>query len=57
LKAASAGYGKQYFGPGPAAAKKDTEPAGWLAPLAGGIGALVLAGAVVLWRGGRPGRN
>ncbi|NUL07803.1 type VII secretion-associated serine protease mycosin [Streptomyces lunaelactis] len=55
LKAASAGYGKQYFGPGPA--KKDTEPAGWLAPLAGGIGALVLAGAVVLWRGGRPGRN
>ncbi|MFF4232089.1 type VII secretion-associated serine protease mycosin [Streptomyces sp. NPDC001820] len=56
LKAASAGYDKQYFGPGPAAVKKDSEPAGWLAPLAGGIGALVLACAVVLWRGGRAGR-
>lgn len=53
LKAASSGYDEEYFGPGPAAAKKDAEPAGWLAPLAGGIGALVLAGAVVLWRGGR----
>lgn len=53
LKAASSGYDKEYFGPGPAAVKKDVEPAGWLAPLAGGIGALVLAGAVVLWRGGR----
>jgi type VII secretion-associated serine protease mycosin len=53
LKAASSGYNKEYFGPGPAAVKKDVEPAGWLAPLAGGIGALVLAGGVVLWRGGR----
>jgi type VII secretion-associated serine protease mycosin len=53
LKAATSGYDKEYFGPGPAAVKKDVEPAGWLAPLAGGIGALVLAGAVVLWRGGR----
>jgi type VII secretion-associated serine protease mycosin len=53
LKAASSGYDKEYFGPGPAAVKMDVEPAGWLAPLAGGIGALVLAGAVVLWRGGR----
>ncbi|MET7620986.1 type VII secretion-associated serine protease mycosin [Streptomyces sp. NPDC005408] len=53
LKAASAGYSKPYFGPGPARADKASEPAGWLAPLAGGLGALVLAGAVVLWRGGR----
>jgi type VII secretion-associated serine protease mycosin len=53
LKAATSGYDKEYFGPCPAAVKKDVEPAGWLAPLAGGIGALVLAGAVVLWRGGR----
>lgn len=53
LKAASSGYGKRYFGSGPASAREDGAPAVWLAPLAGGIGALVLAGAVVLWRGGR----
>ncbi len=53
LKAAKAGYGNQYFGKGPDARKAAAEPAGWLAPLAGGLGALVLAGAVVLWRGGR----
>ncbi|WP_327322393.1 type VII secretion-associated serine protease mycosin [Streptomyces sp. NBC_01210] len=57
LKAASADYGKRYFGSGPAAVKEDAEPAGWLAPLAGGVGALLLAGAVVLWRGGRVSRN
>ncbi|MFF3460269.1 type VII secretion-associated serine protease mycosin [Streptomyces sp. NPDC002730] len=57
LKAASAGYGKRYFGSGPAVVKEDAEPAGWLAPLAGGVGALLLAGAVVLWRGGRVSRN
>ncbi|WP_406732672.1 type VII secretion-associated serine protease mycosin [Streptomyces sp. NBC_01794] len=56
-KAATAGYGKQYFGSGPAAVKEDAEPAGWLAPLAGGVGALLLAGAVVLWRGGRVSRD
>ncbi|MCX4583339.1 type VII secretion-associated serine protease mycosin [Streptomyces sp. NBC_01481] len=52
LKAASAGYGKPYFGPGPARADKDSEPAAWLAPLAGGMGVLVLLGAAALWRGG-----
>ncbi|MEU9010133.1 type VII secretion-associated serine protease mycosin [Streptomyces sp. NPDC048479] len=57
VKAAAAGYGKRYFGSGPAAVKVDAEPAGWLAPLAGGVGALLLAGAVVLWRGGRVSRN
>ncbi|MCX4821866.1 type VII secretion-associated serine protease mycosin [Streptomyces sp. NBC_01142] len=56
LKAATAGYSKKYFGSGPAPETKDTEPAIWLAPLAGGLGALVLAGAVVLWRGGRTAR-
>ncbi|WP_406001869.1 type VII secretion-associated serine protease mycosin [Streptomyces sp. NBC_00829] len=50
---ASAGYGKQYFGAGPDPVGKEPEPVGWLALLAGGVGALVLAGAVVLWRGGR----
>lgn len=57
LKAASAGYSKKYFGRGPDPAQQDAEPAGWLAALAGGLGALVLAGAVVLWRGGRPARR
>jgi subtilisin family serine protease len=52
----SSGYRKQYFGPGPIPESEDAEPAAWLAPLAGGLGALVLAGAVVLWRGGRGGR-
>jgi type VII secretion-associated serine protease mycosin len=51
LKAASAGYSRQYFGTGPVVAEKESEPAGWLAPLAGGIGALLLGTAVVLWRG------
>ncbi|MEJ8633905.1 MULTISPECIES: type VII secretion-associated serine protease mycosin [Streptomyces] len=56
-KAAKAGYDKQYFGGGPDPAKDSAEPAGWLAPVAGGAGALVLAGAVVLWRGGRAPRS
>jgi type VII secretion-associated serine protease mycosin len=54
-KAATSGYKRQYFGPGPIPESSDGEPAAWLAPLAGGLGALVLAGAVVLWRGGRGG--
>lgn len=56
LKAASSGYKKQYFGPGPTPESKNADPGAWLAPLVGGLGALVLAGAVVLWRGGRGGR-
>ncbi|MGW6455779.1 type VII secretion-associated serine protease mycosin [Streptomyces sp. NPDC055078] len=47
----AAGYRKRYFGPGPRAENVEPEPAGWLAPLAGGVGVLLLAGAVVLWRG------
>ncbi|MFI2212769.1 type VII secretion-associated serine protease mycosin [Streptomyces sp. NPDC020141] len=52
-KAATAGYGRQYFGPGPQRVEAAEEPADWLAPVAGGAGALVLAGAMVLWRGTR----
>ncbi|MFJ6014237.1 type VII secretion-associated serine protease mycosin [Streptomyces sp. NPDC092952] len=50
-ESAEAGYRKRYFGPGPAAAHHDGGPAGWLAAGAGGLGAVLLATAVVLWRG------
>ncbi|MFD9718193.1 type VII secretion-associated serine protease mycosin [Streptomyces sp. NPDC059076] len=49
----TAGYAKKYFGPGPQLDQPDHAPVGWLAPLAGGVGALVLVGAVVLWRADR----
>lgn len=52
LKSEAAGYGRRYFGGGPAAAEDPTEPSGWFAPVAGGLGVLLLASAVVLWRGG-----
>ncbi|MGW2180775.1 type VII secretion-associated serine protease mycosin [Streptomyces sp. NPDC001732] len=48
---AGAGYRKQYFGPGPSPARHENSPAGWLAAGAGVLGALLLALAVVLWRG------
>ncbi|MEV7089077.1 type VII secretion-associated serine protease mycosin [Streptomyces sp. NPDC093085] len=51
LQNRSAGFGKRYFGEGPAVASDDREPAVWLAPAAGVTGALLLAGAVLLWRG------
>ncbi|MGW2562198.1 type VII secretion-associated serine protease mycosin [Streptomyces sp. NPDC001514] len=51
--AATSGYRKRYFGSGPAAPSAADEPGGWLVPATGGTGALLLAGAVVLWRGGR----
>ncbi|MFD7861120.1 type VII secretion-associated serine protease mycosin [Streptomyces sp. NPDC059783] len=50
----TAGYHKRYFGSGPAPARPDDGPAGWLAPVAGGLGALLLALAVLLWRGRGP---
>ncbi|MFJ2094132.1 type VII secretion-associated serine protease mycosin [Streptomyces sp. NPDC087901] len=53
---AAAGYRKQYFGSGPTPPRADEGPAGWLAPAAGGLGAVLLALAVVLWRG-RGGRR
>ncbi|MFF0162737.1 type VII secretion-associated serine protease mycosin [Streptomyces sp. NPDC005263] len=49
----SAAYGDTYFGSGPDSADDGDGPAGWAAPLAGGAGVLLLAGAVVLWRGRR----
>ncbi|MFE2091274.1 type VII secretion-associated serine protease mycosin [Streptomyces sp. NPDC059460] len=51
---AKAGYSKRYFGPGPTPQHKDEAPAGWLAPIAGGLGAVLLALAVLLWRGRKP---
>ncbi|MET7443160.1 type VII secretion-associated serine protease mycosin [Streptomyces sp. NPDC004082] len=48
----SAAYGQRYFGPGPDAAEDD-DSSGWAGPLAGGLGAVLLAAAVVLWRGRR----
>ncbi|MFJ8077848.1 type VII secretion-associated serine protease mycosin [Streptomyces sp. NPDC096176] len=54
LKAATVGYGKEYFGPGPKPADEAGGPSGWLAATTGGVGALLLAVAVGLWRGGRP---
>ncbi|MFE9726211.1 type VII secretion-associated serine protease mycosin [Streptomyces sp. NPDC005794] len=58
-RSATAGHREEYFGSGPTPQKDDGGPAGWLAPSAGGLGAVLLALAVVLWRGrnggGRPG--
>lgn len=52
-KAAVAGYGAQYFGPGPRPEPEEGRPIGLLAPIAGGVGVLLLAAAVALWRGSR----
>ncbi|MBT2490192.1 type VII secretion-associated serine protease mycosin [Streptomyces sp. ISL-96] len=60
LRPAPAPYGKKYFGAGPGPLRESGEPAGWLAPVAGGLGVLLLAGAVALWRSARvgaPGRQ
>ncbi|MFF3690152.1 type VII secretion-associated serine protease mycosin [Streptomyces sp. NPDC002187] len=54
---ATAGYAKQYFGPGPTPADEDGAPTGVLVPVAGGLGVLMLAAAVALWRGGRSSRT
>ncbi|MGW1890855.1 type VII secretion-associated serine protease mycosin [Streptomyces sp. NPDC002004] len=45
-----ASYGRKYFGPGPDT-PADTPSTAWAGPLAGGAGAVLLAAAVVLWRG------
>nr|WP_217623672.1 type VII secretion-associated serine protease mycosin [Streptomyces sp. TRM64462] len=52
-KAATAGYSGPYFGPGPQPAPEEEEPADLVAPVTGGVGAVLLAVSVVLWRGGR----
>ncbi|WP_324788716.1 type VII secretion-associated serine protease mycosin [Streptomyces sp. H51] len=46
-------YGEKYFGPGPDAAESDGGTSDWAAPLAGGLGGVLLVVAVVLWRGRR----
>jgi len=57
-QAATAGQRKKYFGPGPTPPPADDDPVNWAAPLAGGLGAALLATAVVLWRGrNAPGRR
>ncbi|MFB7396602.1 type VII secretion-associated serine protease mycosin [Streptomyces sp. NPDC056191] len=54
LKTAAAGYRGRYFGPGPLAAPEESRPIGLLAPLTGGLGALLLLTAVILRRAHRP---
>ncbi|MFE9397753.1 type VII secretion-associated serine protease mycosin [Streptomyces flavidovirens] len=54
LRPSPAPHGKKYFGAGPGPLRDDEEPAGWLAPAVGGIGVLLLAGSVALWRTSRP---
>ena len=52
----AAAYGKKHFGSRPAAATSDSDTSDWAAPLAGGLGGVLLVAAVVLWRG-RPRRH
>ncbi|WJV49872.1 type VII secretion-associated serine protease mycosin [Streptomyces flavofungini] len=42
---------EKYFGPGPDKAKEEDGPAGWVGPVAGGLGVALLAAGVWLWRG------
>ncbi|MFE9094639.1 type VII secretion-associated serine protease mycosin [Streptomyces sp. NPDC007264] len=44
-------YGQRYFGPGPDRADGTTGSPGWVGPLAGSLGAVLLVASVVLWRG------
>ncbi|UUU20792.1 type VII secretion-associated serine protease mycosin [Streptomyces sp. DSM 40750] len=53
----SASYGRKYFGSGPDPVEQEDPTAGWTAPVAGGLGVVLLVTAVVIWRGrgrGRP---
>ncbi|MFE0173078.1 type VII secretion-associated serine protease mycosin [Streptomyces sp. NPDC059002] len=49
----TAAYGKEYFGRGPDPDDGDAGPAGWVGPVAGGLGVALLGAAVYLWRGRR----
>ncbi|MXM63675.1 type VII secretion-associated serine protease mycosin [Streptomyces sp. HUCO-GS316] len=51
LRAAS--YRDEYFGSGPDTAESEDDTASWAAPLAGGLGGLLVITAVLLWRGRR----
>ncbi|MFD4321654.1 type VII secretion-associated serine protease mycosin [Streptomyces sp. NPDC058548] len=52
-KTTATGYQGRYFGPGPLPAPEESRPIGLLAPLTGGLGALLLLTAVVLRRAHR----
>ncbi|MFF0426146.1 MULTISPECIES: type VII secretion-associated serine protease mycosin [unclassified Streptomyces] len=52
-KAVASGYQGRYFGPGPVPAAEESRPLGLLAPVAGGLGALLLLTAVMLRRAHR----
>ncbi|MFE5733853.1 type VII secretion-associated serine protease mycosin [Streptomyces sp. NPDC056528] len=54
-KDTAAGYRGRHFGPGPTASAEEPRPFGLLAPLLGGLGALLLLTAVALRRAHRPG--
>ncbi|MFC7929682.1 type VII secretion-associated serine protease mycosin [Streptomyces cinereoruber] len=54
-KNSAAGYQGRHFGPGPTAPAEEPRPFGLLAPLLGGLGALLLLTAVVLRRTPRAG--
>ncbi|MEU1502572.1 type VII secretion-associated serine protease mycosin [Streptomyces sp. NPDC005732] len=47
----AAAYGQKYFGTGPDAPRAGHEASGWAGPVAGGAGVVLLAAAVLLWRG------
>lgn len=47
-------YPEKYFGPGPGDPDGDGDSLGWAGPLAGGLGAVLLVAAVVLWRTRHP---
>lgn len=47
----TAAYGQKYFGTGPDAPRAGHEASGWAGPVAGGAGVVLLAAAVLLWRG------
>ncbi|WP_426403259.1 type VII secretion-associated serine protease mycosin [Streptomyces sp. R-07] len=52
-KNTATGYQGRYFGPGPLAAPEESRPFGLLAPVAGGLGALLLLTAVMVRRAHR----
>ncbi len=49
----AAAYGKKYFGTGPDPVDDAPNSPGWIGPLAGGLGVVLLVVSVVLWRGRR----
>ncbi|MEU7568226.1 type VII secretion-associated serine protease mycosin [Streptomyces fradiae] len=52
-KAATAGYGREFFGPGPRREPDEEDPAGLVAPVTAGAGALLVVTAAALWRTAR----